>query len=138
MSTSSDTQTMERQLAQLLSAVALECSRIGSEISQLGAAASGTAGRKGAAFNIVRMQSFDRLAQNAHAQSSLLAHVAQFVISGTALHSGSLSDAIDNNPVADVRARMRQALGLLQTVSLNGGEEFWGDEDGAESEAASG
>ncbi|HWA89418.1 MAG TPA: hypothetical protein VG889_05245 [Rhizomicrobium sp.] len=105
MSTSSDL----RDVAHLLVAIASECSAIGGEISQLGDLISESAAV--ADPGLIRLQSFDRITQNAHAQAGLIAHIVRVLLAGQAPDTNDLIRAIENMPLPEVRARLKHALG---------------------------
>jgi hypothetical protein len=86
------------EAARLLDAIARECSTMAGEIAALGAQVCAFA-RDDAA--IVTLQRFDYLAQQAQAQSDLIARLANGMTDGHAI-----SAAIDAIPLPHVRARL--------------------------------
>ncbi len=80
-------------------------------------------------MNVVRMQSFDRLMQNAHAQACLLAHIARLLLSGSATDRESLLLAIDGVPLPETRERLRRAVGIERTEYTVTDDEFWSGDD---------
>ncbi|HEY0266339.1 MAG TPA: hypothetical protein VGC16_06270 [Rhizomicrobium sp.] len=114
MSNSSDT-------ARMLDAIARECSAMAGEIAWLGAQVSSEA--RGGSANIVAMQNFDYLAQQADAQASLIARLAAGMT-----RADEMRAAIAAIPLPLVRARLLAALaGRTAAAALPDDDIFWPD-----------
>lgn len=96
-----------RRLSRILHGIAGEFSAMGTEIARIGDALSDSISNS--AEHVVQLQAFDRLAQNAHSQARLIAHLARSILVGE--HSASdVLGQIAEIPIPDVRRRLLHAL----------------------------
>jgi hypothetical protein len=108
-------------MARMLDAIARECGAMAGEIAWLGAQVSGEARSGGA--NIIALQSFDYLAQQADAQASLIARLAAGMT-----RADEMRTAIEAIPLPLVRARLMAALaGKTILAQPLGDDVFWSD-----------
>ncbi len=98
--------------ARMLDAIARECSAMAGEIAWLGVQVCDETRHGGA--NIVALQSFDYLAQQADAQASLIARLAAGMVRADEMRS-----AIEAIPLPWVRARLLAALAGQTAASLD-------------------
>lgn len=106
-----------RLLARLLVAIAQECSLIGHDVAQLGGGLSDVLAADKNKFDIVRLQSFDALAQNAHAQAKLTAHIARHLLLGHDVSLADILEQIQDVPLPAVRQRLNKAIGGTHAVA---------------------
>ena len=120
-----------RFLARILAGIAFECAAMANEIADLGARISAPdTPVDGASEMIVRLQSFDRITQSAHAQAQIIAHVARDLLMARSSDRDSMLSMIDGIPLYDVRARLRESIsGLpMHSASQDCGEaEVWSE-----------
>ncbi len=106
-------------MTRMLDAIARECSAMAGEIAWLGAQVSGETRHGGA--NIVALQSFDYLAQQADAQAGLIARLAAGMV-----RADEMRAAIEAIPLPRVRARLLAALAGKTAASLDLDDDvFW-------------
>jgi len=114
-----------RRLSRILHGVASEFSAMGSEIARIGDALSDSISNNAA--HVVQFQAFDRLAQNAHSQARLIAHLARSVLVGE--HSASdVLGQIEEIPIPEVRRRLLHALegsSPIHAAELEEDPVFW-------------
>ena len=129
-----------RCLARILAGIAHECSLLGNDVSRIGDVLSdliaGTAGGAEAR----ELQGFDALAQNAHAQAKLIAHLTRVVLQGRGGSLNELIDQIEDVPLAGARRRLRAAIGAPASAARTDDDEveLWMEELGFASDTEAG
>lgn len=113
--------------ARMLAGVAWETAAIGSEISLLGATLSADGVALDDGHRMQHLQAFDRLAQWAHAQAQLVAHLAREILMERPSDVTQMLELVDSIPLYDVRTRLREALGSVQSHehSESGTADLW-------------
>ena len=118
----------------LLASIAHECSAIGSEIARLGAALSPLISSAHDRSGILELQTFDALAQNAHAQAALIAHLTRALLLGQTISMEDIAKQLEGVPLPSVRHRMHLAVGAYSRpgVAADDDATFWPAADTAE------
>jgi len=101
----------DRLIVHLLHGIAHECTMIGSEIARVGAALSPLVVAAEKNGGLRELQAFDALAQNAHTQAALIAHLAGILLLGCDLSMEVALAQLEGIPLPAVRERMREAVG---------------------------
>jgi hypothetical protein len=126
-----------RLIARALIGIALECSALGSEISETGGAISSRDAAASKTTRAVELQALDRLAQTAGAQATLIAYLARHLLTGAPCSGAEVLEMIQHVPLRDVRRRLRLAIGipvLAEDVAEGDEADPWPDDPPAETE----
>jgi len=112
-----DCRASDHALTLLLAGIAKECSSIGTAISDVGDELSGAISKNDMTTVMLECQAFDRLAQVAHAQARLIAHIGRMLLEGKFASNDELLSVIEDVPTFDVRQRLRAAIGIAPVVT---------------------
>ncbi len=112
-------------LAQALGGIADECSCLSLEIAELGGRLSEMEVGANKLVGVKEMQEFDRLTQNAHAQARLISYLARIVLGEAQIDRPGLVVQIDGVPLAEVRQRLKMAIGEQLEVDAADDDMFW-------------
>jgi len=110
-------------IAVLLEGVAKECAVLAEEISHLGETLSAHKNIAPHATNIVEMQRFDALSQNARAQAQIMLNLAMVLSGRETFHIDDARSLIAKIPLWEVRMRLLAMSGEFATVETNDDEQ---------------